>query len=70
MDNYKQALDKAVEYIMQSDLDYCPLCVNYAPCHKQFEIYARQGKEYRVDRKLCKDSVRQYFLKQAEADND
>lgn len=69
MDNYKKALDKAVDYIMQ-ELDYCAVCVNRAPCNKRFALYDKQGKEYEPDLNLCKDSVRQHFIRQAEAKND
>lgn len=68
MDNYKQALDKAVEYIM-SEYDHCAICVNFDTCQKQFAVLDAQGIEYHLDKSICKDSVRQYFIKQAEADN-
>lgn len=68
MTDYKQALDKAVEYIMQ-ECEYCPICINYEPCNKQMEEYGKQGKTREIDFKLCKDGIRQHFLREAEKDN-
>lgn len=70
MDNYKQALDKAVEYIMNSAEDYCLLCRNKKVCDEQYATLDAQGIAYTPDRNICKDSVKQYFLKQAEDKND
>lgn len=60
MDNYKQALDRAVEYIMQ-ECEYCSICVNFEPCNKQMEEYGKQGKTCEIDLKLCKDGITQHF---------
>lgn len=68
MDNYEKALNKAVDYIM-SELDQCQVCINREPCKKQYEIYDEQGKAYEPNRNLCKDSIKQYFIRQAEVDN-
>lgn len=70
MDNYKKALDKAVEYIIEHS-DYCQICVNKEACKRQQEIVKRNKiyHTYYPYLGICKDSVRQYFLKQAEADN-
>lgn len=68
MANYSKALDKAVEYIMD-ECDYCALCANRVPCDKNYETYDKQGGAYEPNRNLCKDSIKQYFIMQAEADN-
>lgn len=70
MIDYKQALDKAVDCIMQ-ECEYCPICVNFEPCNKQMEEYGKQGKTCEIDLKLCKDGIRQHFLREAgKTDND
>lgn len=69
MTNYKKALDKAVDYIMNSAEDYCKICVNFEPCNKQLEEYGKQGKDREIDFRLCKEGLRQHFLNAAVNDD-
>lgn len=69
MTDYKKALDKAVEYIM-GECYYCPLCINFETCNEQLGTLEEQGIDYQPDKNICKDSIKQYFIRQAEAESD
>lgn len=69
MDNYKKALDKAVEYIIENG-DGCLKCINFKTCQNQADKLLRQGIEWqRPTESICRDSIRQWFINEAEADN-
>lgn len=69
MTDYKKAFEKAVDYIMNSAEDYCPLCVNFKPCNNQLEEYGKAGADREPDRRLCKQGLMQYFVNQSKNDN-
>lgn len=69
MTDYKQALDKAVEYIIDEGIGGMK-CINAHTCTEYFHDLIQQGIEYSQDRNICKDSIRQQFLREAEDEND
>ncbi len=55
------ALERAVSFIVQSDIEYCRICPNIERCAKQME-HKPDGK-WQPRKSVCIKGLKKYFIK-------